>query len=142
MAQIRALSKRDIIGPEHPLYQGGKTHDGSGYIVLSSKEWGEDIKRREHCVVMERKIGRTILAGEIVHHIDGNKANNDPDNLSLETRASHNRMHGRGRELMCLVCGTGRWYSPGLIARMANPEGYKCRTCRFGKTWDNGRKKK
>jgi hypothetical protein len=37
----------------------------------------------EHRYVMEQHIGRPLLSGENVHHIDGNKINNDISNLEL-----------------------------------------------------------
>ena len=44
----------------------------------------------EHILVMEEKLGRPINKGEIVHHQDFNKLNNDPDNLLLqESRKVH-----------------------------------------------------
>lgn len=39
--------------------------------------------RHTHRLVMEKKIGRPLKEGEVVHHIDGNKRNNHPDNLML-----------------------------------------------------------
>lgn len=32
---------------------------------------------------MEKKLGRPLKKGEVVHHIDGNKENNNEDNLLL-----------------------------------------------------------
>lgn len=46
-----------------------------------------------HRVVAELKLGRALLPGEIVHHIDGDKWNNDPDNLAVMTQAEHARIH-------------------------------------------------
>lgn len=43
---------------------------------------------------MEEKIGRYLEPEEVVHHIDENKKNNDPDNLMLfENDAAHQRHH-------------------------------------------------
>lgn len=50
-------------------------------------------QRHEHRVVAELKIGRSLVKGEIVHHKDGNKFNNHPDNLEVVTRYEHIRLH-------------------------------------------------
>lgn len=47
----------------------------------------------EHRVVVENTLGRKLRENEIVHHIDGNKRNNDPSNLVVMTRAEHSRIH-------------------------------------------------
>lgn len=46
-----------------------------------------------HRRVMERIIGRTLGYNEVVHHIDGNKLNNDPANLTVMTRSEHAKLH-------------------------------------------------
>lgn len=35
----------------------------------------------EHQVVAEAKLGRPLEPGEVIHHDDGNKRNNDPSNV-------------------------------------------------------------
>lgn len=116
------------IGESHPLYRGGKTHDSFGYVQLSSKSHGEDYRKREHRVVMERKIGRPLASNEIVHHINGNKADNRPENLELMSRADHAREHhAQGATLVCASCGLTRWYQPAQIERLLMP--YRCKKC-------------
>ena len=64
----------------------------SGEGRTYTKEYG----RHAHRVVMERKLGRKLKPGEIVHHIDGDKRNNDPENLMLfPSPAEHARYHMR-----------------------------------------------
>lgn len=43
----------------------------------------------EHLIVMERKLGHPIAKGDIVHHKDFHKPNNDESNLQLMTRTEH-----------------------------------------------------
>ncbi|MBO5630402.1 MAG: HNH endonuclease [Aeriscardovia sp.] len=47
----------------------------------------------EHRLIVEKMLGRKLSTDEIVHHIDGNKWNNDPSNLEVVTRSEHARMH-------------------------------------------------
>ena len=37
----------------------------------------------EHVLVMEQKLGRHLILGEYVHHKNGNRSENDPENLEL-----------------------------------------------------------
>jgi len=52
--------------------------------------------RHEHRVVAENMLGRPLMPGEVVHHIDGDHLNNAPENLSVMTQAEHMRLHGLG----------------------------------------------
>ena len=62
------------------------TGEGKGYEKTYSQH--------THRIVMEEKIGRKLLPGEIVHHEDENKRNNNPDNLILfASQAEHARYH-------------------------------------------------
>lgn len=63
--------------------------------------------RHLHRHVAELKLGRALLPGEVVHHIDGNSLNNHPDNIVVTTQAIHARGHStKGR--ICSIPGCGR----------------------------------
>ncbi len=52
--------------------------------------------RHEHRVVAEAKLGRRLQPGEVVHHIDGNKRNNNPENLMVfANQALHSQWHAK-----------------------------------------------
>jgi len=48
----------------------------------------------EHIVIAERTLGRQLVGGEIVHHVDGDKLNNSAENLTvLSSQTEHIRIH-------------------------------------------------
>ena len=47
----------------------------------------------EHRFIMEKHLGRKLKRNEVVHHIDGNKRNNNINNLKLMTLSEHSKMH-------------------------------------------------
>lgn len=68
----------------------------NGYIEYTR---GANKGRSQHVVIMEARIGRRLHRDEVVHHIDGDRSNNHPDNLALMTRAAHTRLHRREERL-------------------------------------------
>lgn len=47
----------------------------------------------EHVRVLELSIGRRLMVGEVVHHIDHDRQNNELSNLELTQAGAHSRHH-------------------------------------------------
>lgn len=66
-------------------------HNADGYALLKKPEHPRANKHtgmvREHIVVMEAKLGRFLLPGEEVHHLNGVRDDNRLENLELWTRS-------------------------------------------------------
>ena len=75
--------------------------DSSGYKqIWCGKQEGsrgrKDGYRAEHHLVAEDLMGRALLPGEVVHHLDGDKLNNSPENLHVcSSQKEHRSIHGQ-----------------------------------------------
>jgi hypothetical protein len=88
-------SKSHPKGEFSPNWKGGKTKDGSGYIMLTISpdnpfySMSTDGRIREHRLVMAQFLGRCLISDEVVHHKNGDKTDNRIENLELLTSHSH-----------------------------------------------------
>lgn len=70
----------------------------------------------EHIIVAEGKVGRKIGKDEHVHHINGDRTDNKPDNLEVLTANEHNKITAKNRRLNnmlpCENCGKKTYKRP------------------------------
>lgn len=75
----------NIIAPK-----GAGGFDSQGYYLITV----DGVRVYEHRYIMEKYLGRKLLATEIVHHRNGERWNNKLDNLELiENQSEHMKLH-------------------------------------------------
>lgn len=89
---------------------GAGAINADGYVVIC-----RDYQYKyEHVWVAEKAVGRSLPKGAVVHHVDGNPANNTPSNLVVCPSAKYHRLLHRRTDALN-ACG--------------NPDFVVCRYC-------------
>lgn len=74
----------------HPNWAGGKTKQNQGYI--NHRLSGKYIL--EHRYFIEQQLERKLLSDEVVHHINGNRKDNNLENLMIfPNQSAHIKYH-------------------------------------------------
>lgn len=93
VAKANRLRRRE----QHASWKGGRYIDNEGYVMVlissetSKQGWAK--YQKEHVLVMEQYLLRKLRKGEVVHHIDGDRQNNDVSNLFLTDPPGHRLAH-------------------------------------------------
>jgi HNH endonuclease len=103
-------------GPDAPNWKGGMHRDTDGRIRV----WDPDAKRYFHRAVkvwMAAHPGEIVERGYVIHHLDGSKDNDVPENLvkmSLSAHVARHRrdLHGYIKVLQGIIEESGGTYPP------------------------------
>ena len=100
-----------------------RTISSGGYVLVWQPDHpNADVRGYvyEHRLVAENTLGRPLSADEQVHHLDGNKQNNSPDNLEVLTFTEHRVKHrakrfdrqlpGEANPIIECACGCGEQF--------------------------------
>lgn len=97
-------------GEKNHNWRRGWTVDNDGYVLVSGLHghpMADHLGRvPKHRLVMAKHLKRNLLRDEVVHHRDGNPANNRLRNLQLLAKGEHNRKHGAKHAFLNMDGGT------------------------------------
>ena len=106
---------RDDAGRANGNWKGGRTRHKAGYIMSRAPghpRSGQGNYVFEHILVAEELLGRFLIDGETVHHRNGVRDDNRPENLELWTRPQPSGIRVSdaiewARTILCLYEGVG-----------------------------------
>lgn len=96
---------RDKRGKHHPQWEGGRFADQQGYVLVHMPDYPSARKDGyifEHRYVYEQSRGVRLPKDVIVHHINGVRDDNRPENLMATIRQRHDRVHLRAGAVISL----------------------------------------
>jgi hypothetical protein len=94
-------------------WRGGRIKHNAGYLMVHTPDRSTRYTF-QHILVMEEVIGRRLVPGETVHHLNGIRDDNRPENLELWTRPP--RAGIRVVDSVRHAVETLRRYAPHLLA--------------------------
>lgn len=135
---LNCVSKKTQTGKKRPhlsgknssRWKGGEYITSDGYRVIKTDKInnGRAEYKREHILVMEKHLGRKLKTAkgggeyEQVHHIDGNKLNNNIENLLLcSSTSEHKKIESQLRKIL------NELIKKGVIVFNRDTNNYECR---------------
>jgi hypothetical protein len=95
---------------------------GSGSIRLGYLAHTRDgVTKAEHVAIAEKALGKPLPPGAIVHHADGNKLNNAPENLVVCPSAAYHRLIHRRMNALA-QSGNANWRKCWICKQYDSPD--------------------
>ena len=109
-------------GGKNNMWNGGRSVTRHGYVLVrvGMNHHLADVRgyAYEHRVVAEKKVGRRLVSGEQIHHMNGDRGDNRPENLEVvgsiaehrvlhRKRTSIRRLPGEDNPEISCMCGCG-----------------------------------
>jgi hypothetical protein len=115
---LGAYRSKNLCGSSSPLWRGGRTLHGAGYIRIRigrgqpMTDCHGDIL--EHRYIMSQHLGRILSSNDIVHHLNGDRTDNRIENLFLySSHSEHQKSHAT--KIIPKFCQCGRkHYARGM----------------------------
>ena len=121
-------------------WKGGRVKDNQGYVLVYKPNHNRAKTNgyvQEHIVVAEKVLGKPLPKNAVVHHVNGNRADNRKKNLVIcENDGYHHTLHRRMRAYQacgdatkrkCHYCG--EWDVPEVLYVTPNNAGAWHRAC-------------
>ncbi len=107
---VRFIKGHNSRGSLHHHWSGGIKNNGEGYVEIKCSNHPKSCRGYvyEHILVAEQALGSYLPDGAVIHHVDGNKKNNDNNNLVIcNSDSYHKLLHQRHKAL--ISCGNANY---------------------------------
>ena len=89
-------------GKDNPNWQGGRSVTSHGYVLIRVGKDHHLADCRgyayEHRLVAEKKLGRRLRPGEIIHHLNDDRTDNRPENIQVVNGNAEHYVYHRKRQ--------------------------------------------
>lgn len=132
----------DDKGRKCALFKGDKfIKEDTGYYRIATN-WREDRPNsyRLHRAIMEDSLGRPLKRNEVIHHIDGDKENNDIENLEVLDNRKHSSYHAKNMNIVNKIkrsINIGKASKEAVKWHKTNPNSSKVHSKASKKEWKN-----